>query len=183
MNDNDRLPRVSAPTWPSPYLQPDNHSCGYYASAYLCRCFGFDVSAEDLRATATKAGYTGPESYLPLCETFPVERYGLKRESFWDYTQNIDDKELWRTTGARFYLGGDARRWFTEKLAGRLALVNVYRAYPTYHMLVALEAGEGGVIVMDPLFGHRVETWDWFLGSGPGTNTAHNVAGFYELAA
>lgn len=145
-----------------------------YAVAYVARCFGKELGIEEIRQYR--------EETRKLEFTLLWERVGLARETFWQ-------KEPDMTEVRRFWLGPTAKDWVAEHLnSGAIGLVQVNRISTMAHALVALGATETGVFVMDPIYGHKVEPWDWFLGSGPGTHGAHHIecwirAGYDNIAA
>lgn len=156
--------------WPDAYLQPDRHKdCGFYASAYLCRCLGHpDVTAEQIMAWR--------EETKRLEFSYP-QTLGHPVTCFWDALKRGDDAEQ-----RRYWLGEGTREWVEDWLArGYLAVVQVHRIPTMAHALVLLESqGDSGVLLMDPIYGHITEPWDWFLSIGPGHHGAHHVEGWYQ---
>jgi hypothetical protein len=140
-----------------------------YSVAYLCHCLGHtDVTPErvhEFRQQTHK--WEG---------MFPVVSFGTRLERFWDY---IDSDE---TEKRRFWLGPDTREWVESHLAqGKFGLAIVERVPQKAHALVVLESkGDRGVFVMDPLDGHRIDTWEWFLSVGAGHHGAHRIDGWYH---
>ncbi len=149
--------------WPAPYLQPDRHTgCYQYSLAYLARCLGHpNVSAETLSGFRTQTGHS-EACYLN-------EVLGQQMEIFW------------QTHARVFWLGGEARSWVEQHFAeGWIGLAAIDRGGPLHHSVAVLEARESGVLLMDPLFGFKEETWDWFLGVGPGHRFTHQLTAWYR---
>lgn len=157
--------------WPAPLLQPNRQKdCGFYAVAYLCQCLGYpEVTPEQVRDFR--------EQEHKWEGMFPKVRCNLSIERFWDY---IDKDEEERK---RYWLGPDTRQWVEQHLASdQIALVVVERVTGMAHMVVLLESrGDEGVYLMDPLYGHCVESWEWFLSIGAGKHGAHHIDGWYEI--
>ena len=156
--------------WPPPLLQPDPcEGCILYSVAYLCHCLGYPGTTpeqvRDFRARSNK--WEG---------MFPVVSFGVKLERFWNYLEDDQDEMQ------RFWLGQGTREWVEKHLTqGQIGLVIVERVAGKAHALVALESrGDKGIFVMDPLYGHRVDTWEWFLSIGPGNHGAHHIDGWYS---
>lgn len=159
--------------WPRPLLQPDPHEgCFAYSIAYLCHCFGQTaITAETVQSfRATEHKWEG---------MFPVLTCGLALDRAWLY-RGIDEAER-----RRFWLGPGTRPWVEEHLAaGQIGVAIVERRAGHAHALVVLESrGEDGVLVMDPLYGHQVDSWEWFLSIGPGQHGCHHLDGWYSIAA
>lgn len=152
--------------WPDPLIQPDKKKdCSFHSVAYLCRCFGFlQVTADDVKAFRQRTGFK--EVHYP-------EDLGIAMDCYWRH----EDEQQWR----RFWLGIEQRAWVQEHLVqGQIALVSVHRVPEMGHSVVLLEADEAGVLLADPAAGHVRETWDWFLGVGPGTHGCHCIDGWYS---
>lgn len=164
--------------WPAPYLQPDRHTgCMEHSVAYLCRCLGYsDVTAEAVRSWREN-GHSDGKKYGEW--VYPKYVLGVSMSRFWDYEKSDPDE------CKRFWLGPDTRPWVEQRLAtGALAIVHLHRIPTMTHAVVLLEArGDAGVYLMDPIFGHVVESWDWFLGIGPGNHGCHHVEGWFTLPA
>ncbi len=155
--------------WPAPLLQPDPHDgCVLYSVAYLCRCLGHpDVTPEQVQQ------FRQERRLQEYC--YPGE-FGDVTIHYWQYRHG----ELeWQ----RFWLGPAQRSWVESYLAaGYLGLASVKRTPGYGHALVVLEdKGDDGVLVMDPLYGHRIESWDWLLASGVG-HLCHRINGWYRAA-
>lgn len=140
-----------------------------YSVAYLCRCFGrADITPEQVQSfRASEHKWEG---------MFPHVRCGLDLERAWRYRGQ--DEEEWR----RYWLGPGTRSWVEKHLAsGQIGLVLVERVVGLAHALVVLEScGDEGVLVMDPLYGHKTEDWKWFLSIGPGQHGCHHIDGWYR---
>lgn len=158
-------------TWPPPLLQPNrNEGCFTYSMAYLCHCLGYtEVTPDDVRLFR--------EQEHKWEGMFPVVRFGAKIERHWNYE---DDRNEWR----RYWLGPGTRSWVEKHLtSGQISVIIVERIPAIAHALVLLESkGDEGVLVMDPLYGHRIESWDWFLSIGPGNHGCHHIDGWFSLA-
>ncbi len=156
--------------WPAPYLQPEKHTgCIEHSVAYLCRCLGHpDATAEQVAAWREEK-HCGEWMYPSLVLGIPTER-------FWQWYE-VDEAEQ-----RRFWLGQETRPWVERHLAaGELAIVQLHRIPTMAHAVVLLEArGDEGVFLMDPIYGHIVEPWEWFLGIGPGNHGCHHVEGWYR---
>lgn len=157
-------------TWPAPLLQPDPaKDCLLYSLAYICHCAGYpQVSVEDIRRFRAEAAM--------WAGMFPTKRCGLHMERIWEYLPDESER-------LRFWMGPGERAWVEEHLCtGKIGLVCVERAVGHAHQLVVLESlGDAGVLVMDPLYGHREEPWDWFLSVGPGHTGCHHIDGWYSV--
>lgn len=163
--------RSMSATWPAPYLQPEPHTgCIEHAVAYIARCFGHaDVMAQAVHQWREERRIT-ENMYPTYVLGHPVERFFRAREAG-------DEAEF-----KRFWLGLDARAWVEAHLArGEIALVIVERVPGHAHALALLATcGDDGALVMDPLYGHRVEPWAWLLGVGPGGEGCHFIDGWYR---
>ncbi len=155
---------------PSPLLQSDPHEgCILFSVAYLCHCFGHhDVTPEQVQAFREQ---THKQEAM-----FPQLKCGLQMKRHWDHYE--ESKEEWQ----RYWLGPLTRSWVEQQFTeGYIGLVIVERTAGRAHALVALESrGEEGIYVMDPLYGHRVDTWEWFLAVGPGYHGCHHIDGWYK---
>lgn len=142
-----------------------------YSIAYLCHCFGHtDVTPEQVRDfRAMEHKWEG---------IFPSLRCGLALERYWDYVDKDDGERR------RYWLGPGMRQWVEKHLAsGQISVVIVERIPTMAHALVLLESRQDeGAFVMDPLYGHRVESWEWFLSVGPGHHGCHHINGWYSEA-
>ena len=158
--------------WPAPLLQPDrSKDCLLYSVAYLCHCAGhLDVTAEDVRRFRREAHLW--EGMLPK------KRFAIAIDRYWDFVYDEPERQ-------RYWLGPDQRVWVESHLAaGEIGLVCVERTAGRAHQLVVLESrGDAGVLVMDPLYGHRIESWQWFLSVGPSQRGCHRIDGWYRLPA
>lgn len=157
-------------SWPNPLLQPDPHDgCIHYSVAYICHCFGYTmVVPEQVQIFR--------EQTHKLEAMFPILNCNLQMKRHWDDYEH--DKEEWQ----RYWLGPTTRLWVEWHLShGYTGLVIVERIAGKAHALVVLEGrGDDGVFVMDPLYGHRVERWEWFLSVGPGYHGCHHIDGWYK---
>ena len=153
MSETGRTP--SPREWPEPYLQPDRtKDCGFYSVAYIGRCFGLDVTADDVKAWRAETN-RHEDHYLTTVHGIPMQRPG-------------DDGRH-----PRWWMGPDQREWVASMLDVAVCLVHLLRIPTMHHSVVALEARDDGVLLMDPIYGHVVEPWDWFLGPGAGDHNAH----------
>lgn len=158
-------------TWPAPLLQPNrSEGCFIHSIAYLCHCFGAtSITPEQVQEWRSETHiWEG---------MFPRRQCGLALERDWDYVEKDEDERR------RYWLGPGTRLWVEEHLdCGQLSVVIVERVVGLAHALVLLESqGEKGVLVMDPLYGHRVDTWEWFLSIGPGAHGCHHIDGWYSF--
>jgi hypothetical protein len=157
--------------WPEPLLQPDrNEGCFIHSMAYLCHCFGHtEVTPEQVQAFR--------EAEHKWEGVFPSLHCGLALERYWDYVDKDEEERR------RYWLGPGTRPWVEKHLAqGQISAVIVERVVGLAHALVLLESrGDAGVLVMDPLYGHRIDTWEWFLSIGPGNHGCHHIDGWYSL--
>lgn len=143
--------------WPDAYLQPDRRKdCGFYAAAYIARCAGFPgATAADVMAWRESARF-GDVHYA-------AQALGAEMYSFTDA-----EREGGEDARRPFWLGPAARPWLEGRLdGGWIAMVQVNRIREMSHAVVALECSDAGVLLMDPIYGHMTEPWDWFLGPGP----------------
>ena len=156
--------------WPAPMLQPTSDTgCIEHSVAYIAHCLGFTHVTPQMVADAKGAESPAAERYVPHCLGYPVDLW-------WHHKDENDIKRM-------YWLGANARLWVEYHLrAGEIALVIVERVPNRAHALVLLESrGDDGVLVMDPLYGHRTEPWPWLLGLGAGRHGAHHIAGWYRL--
>lgn len=144
-----------ADAWPEPYLQPDRtKDCGFYSVAYIGRCYGLDVTADDVKAWRAETR-RHEDHYLTEAHGVPMRRpHDDGRHPHW-------------------WMGPTEREWVTQTLNESICLVHLLRIPTMHHSVVALAARHDGVLLMDPIYGHVVEPWEWFLGPGPGTQNAH----------
>lgn len=156
--------------WAKPLLQPDPHDgCILYSVAYICHCFGYaSVTSDQVQSFREEA--------RKLEAMFPQIVCGLEIKRHWDHYKN--DEEEWK----RYWLGPATRLWVEQHLRqGYIGLVIVERVIGKAHAVVALESrGDEGILVMDPLYGHHLDTWDWFLSVGPGYHGCHHIDGWYR---
>ena len=141
-------------TWPEPYLQPDRkQDCGFYAAAYLARCLGHpDVTAEQVKAWREETRYH-ESAYIHHV-------LGAQWRRFWDVFGDEPARKV-------FWLGPGTQGWVRDWLArGWIAQACVHRIADMGHAVVLLGATDDGVLLMDPIYGHVTEPWDWFLGPG-----------------
>lgn len=140
--------------FPPPYLQPNRHEdCGYYATAYLCHCLGHpDVTADQVKMWRAETRYHESR--------YPQRVLGAEMRTFSDVRDESRRKRYW--------LGPDLQGWLTGVLfCGWRGIAQVNRIQPMGHAVTVLAAGPDGVLLMDPIYGHVTESWDWFLGPGP----------------
>lgn len=169
------MPTV-APAFPEPYLQPDRtRDCGFYGAAYLARCLGFpDVTAEQVKAWRSET-CRHEDHYARVA-------LGAQMRTFWDECTDDTASVAENLRRGRFWMGPGTGEWVRSWLAdGWIAHAEVMRISAFGHAVVLLDASDEGVLLMDPLYGHVIEPWGWFLGSGPGTPGAHHIAGWYRL--
>lgn len=164
-----------APAFPEPYLQPDRQQdCGYYAAAYMARCLGHpDVTADQVKAWRAETRYH---------ETQYARRVlGAEMRTFWDEDHVVSTVTSGEERRRWFWLGPGLQGWVTGWLfTGWIAQVMLHRIPEMGHAAVLLDASEDGVLLMDPIYGHVIEPWDWFLGIGPGTCGCHFIEGWYR---
>lgn len=173
--------------WPTPYFQPNpKQDCQFYATAYLCRCFGFaEVTAQDVMAFRHTPREIGGEPGRFLSEAhFPEMMFGLEIYPFWlDMTPE-------HNYGDRWWLGPSQRPWVEQMLAdGWLGRIEVMRVREMAHACVLLESrGDAGALIFDPYAGLVVESWEWLLGPGPrhkdtdGWADSHRIEAWYRRA-
>ena len=148
---------MSAPsrTWPEPYLQPNpREDCGYYATAYIARCLGHpDVTAEQVKAWR---GETRKHEAM-----YPRDELGARMLRHWDVHGDSPERKV-------FWMGPHAEQWVRGWLEGGwIASVMLHRISGMGHGAAVLGCSDEGVLLMDPLYGHIIEPWGWFLGPGP----------------
>lgn len=162
--------------WPAPYLQPDRHTgCIEHSTAYICRCLGHsEVTAEQVEAWRRDGHSDGKHYWEGM---YPQMILGHAILRFWKSLGDHDEAER-----LRYWLGPGTREWVEQHLAaGQIGLVQVHRIATMAHAVVLLEArGDAGVFLMDPIYGHIIEPWDWFLGIGPGNHGCHHIEGWYS---
>lgn len=142
--------------FPEAYLQPDpRKDCGFYAAAYIARCAGFPgATAADVMAWCESARF-GDVHYA-------ARAHGAEMCSFADA-----EREGGEDGRRPFWLGPGGRPWLEERLCGGwIAMVQVNRIREMSHAVVALECSGAGVLLMDPVYGHMTEPWEWLLGPG-----------------
>jgi hypothetical protein len=164
-----------ASAFPEPYLQPSrSQDCGFYAAAYLARCLGHpEVTAGQVRAWRAET-CRHEDHYASVA-------LGAEMRTFWDACTDDTTSMAENLKRGRFWMGPGSEEWVRSWLAdGWIAHVEVMRISAFGHAVVLLDASDEGVLLMDPLYGHVIEPWDWFLGSGAGTHGAHHVAGWYR---
>ena len=162
--------------YPEPYLQPDrNQDCSFYAAAYIARCLGRpETTAEQIKAWRAET-HRHEDHYARAF-------LGAEMRTFWD-AMDLDEKAPLADCLRRgkFWMGPGTEDWVRGWLAdGWIAHVEVMRIAAMGHAVVLLDARECGAFLMDPIYGHVTEPWDWFLGSGLGSHGAHHVAGWYR---
>jgi hypothetical protein len=143
-----------APAFPEPYLQPNpKEDCGYYTAAYIARCLGNpDVTAAQVKAW--RAETRRHEAY------YARHVLGAEFRTFWDVYKDEPERKI-------FWLGPQARDWVRDWLNdGWIAAVNLHRVPEMGHAAAVLDCADEGVLLHDPIYGHVLEAWDWFLGPG-----------------
>jgi hypothetical protein len=167
-----------APAFPEPYLQPDRSmDCGFYTAAYIARCLGHSgVTAEQVKAwRAETARHEDHYARVAL---------GAETRTFWDYCTDDTASMAVNLRRGKFWMGPGTEDWVRSWLDdGWIAHAEVMRISAFGHAVALLDAAEEGVVLMDPLCGHVIEPWSWFLGPGPGMKGAHFIAGWYRPAA
>jgi len=99
---------------------------------------------------------------------------GAEVRRFWDVYGDEPER-------GKFWMGPDAEGWVRDWLAGGwIGHASVYRIPAMGHAVAVLEARDEGVLLMDPIYGHVVEPWDWFLGIGPGKHGCHHIGAWYR---
>src|SRR5205085_203345 len=108
---------------------PDpSQDCELYAVAYIGRCFGLDVNAEDVRQWYQASGRTVLALYLP-------KAYGIACESYWGPKGLVPMRS--------FGLVEENRQSVADHLAaGRIGLAHVHRVAEHGHAIVLLELQE-----------------------------------------
>lgn len=164
-------------SWPDAYYQPDpSKDCQFYTTAYICRCLGYsDVTAQDVmtfrHTPRGEAGRFWSEAH------YPEEVCGLEMLPYW---RDMDEAHHFND---RWWLGPSQRAWVEQMLAdGWIAYAHVMRSTVMSHAVTLLEArGDAGVFMMDPVHGPVVESWKWFLSSGPHHgNWCHRIEAWYQ---
>lgn len=155
-------------SWPPALLQPDpSTGCIDYAVAYLCHCLGHpEVTPADVCAFN--------DSHICRYD-YPKHRFGAEMETYWKVVKDEQKRRWW-------WLGKEGRPWVEDWLQrGYLGAVTVERVQGRAHAVIVLDGDDDGVLLMDPLYGHCVEPWDWFLSVGAGNHNAHHLNGWYKL--
>jgi hypothetical protein len=162
-------------TFPEPYLQPNpREDCGFYSAAYVARCLG----RPEVTAGQVKAWRAETRRHE---DRYAADALGAEARTFWDELTNRREPMADALRRGKFWMGPGAGEWVRSWLAdGWVAHVEVHRIAAFGHAVVLLDASDDGVLLMDPLSGHVIEPWDWFLGSGPMTQAPHYVAGWYR---
>lgn len=159
-----------APAWPEPYRQPNiKQDCTYYAAAYIARCLGRpETTAQDVMAWREETGFHE--------DTYVERALGAETRKWWE---DKDDDERRR----RWWLGPNGREWVQSWIDdGWIGYAYVHRISDMAHAVVLLDASDEGVLLMDPVYGHVIEPWDWFLGIGAGTYGCHRVTPWHRKA-
>ena len=156
-----------APAFPEPDLQPArNQDCGYYTAAYVAHCLGHpDVTAGQVKAWRAETHYSE--------ERYSQRVLGAEIRTYADEYGEATFKSWWLGPGT----DGWIRDWLS---AGWIAHATVHRIPDFGHAVAVLGAAAEGVLLMDPLCGHVVEPWEWFLGIGPGKHGCHRIDGWYR---
>jgi len=140
-----------------------------HSVAYICHVFGrTDVTPADVIAYRQS---TRKIEGLFLTEVFS----NIKCERYWEDYRADPTHELHK----RWWMGPANRGWVETRLqAGHVALVHILRIPTMTHAVVLLEADDSSVLLMDPIYGFKEESWDWFLGPGSGQQ-CHHIDGWY----
>ena len=157
--------------WPAPYLQPDvTRDCAFYATAYLARCLGRnEISAQSVMAWREQT--TRHEDY------YIEQALGVESRSWW-HDKDDDERRV------RWWLGPRGREWVESWLAdGWIGGAHVHRISAMTHAVAVLGASDAGVLLMDPILGHVVEPWEWFLGVGAGTFGCHRITAWHRAVS
>jgi hypothetical protein len=166
---------TAAPAFPEPYLQPDRQrDCGFYAAAYIARCLGRpEVTADQVKAWRAETHYHE--------DHYAHRVLGAEMRTFWDECADDTSSMADNLKRGKFWMGPGTEDWVRSWLdKGWIAHVEVMRISALGHAVVLLDAGNDGVLLMDPLTGHVTEPWEWFLGIGPGKHGSHHVAAWYR---
>lgn len=161
------------PLYPEPIIQPDKRmGCLPASVAFVCRWFGIDADQETVEAY--RASSDTPERLLQDAEWYPVTQ-GIKQ------ARHTIEKD---GIGKRWFLGMDTLSWVVDRLNhGMIALVEIERVRGFRHCVVLVEARPEGGLVMDPLTGYVVDSWDYLLGWGwgkaPFYATNHRIRDWY----
>lgn len=164
MSDHERW-------WPEPYIQPNpKQDCTFYAAAYIARCLGWpETTAQDV--------IDWRERENRYEHHFLIERDGVETRRWWDDRDDEDERRRW-------WLGPGGREWVQRWIRdGWIGYVHIHRIAEMSHAVVLLDATDEGALLMDPIYGHVVEPWDWFLGDGPGNHGAHHIQGWHRRSA
>jgi hypothetical protein len=150
-----RLRVADACRWPEPYLQPDRRKdCGYYAAAYVARCIGHPgVTADQVKAFRAD---TRKHEVM-----FAQDVLGAEMRTHWTEHGDSPERKV-------FWQGPRQREWAQGWLdGGWIAQACLHRIAGMGHAAVVLGYSAEGVLLMDPIYGHVTEPWEWFLGPGP----------------
>jgi len=162
---------ATTPAFPDPYLQPvSSRDCSYYTTAYLARCLGHpDVTAEQVMAWRDQTR-RHEDRYIE-------QALGIESRAWW---ADVDNDAACR----RWWLGADGADWVREWITdGWIGYASVHRVDFMTHAVAVLDATEDGVLLMDPVYGHVIEPWDWFLGIGAGTYGCHHISTWHRREA
>jgi hypothetical protein len=166
---------TTAPKFPAPYLQPDRmKDCGYYTAAYIARCLGHsNVTAEQIKAWRAETHYHE--------DRYAEHALGAEIRTFWDACPDDTASMAENLRRGKYWMGPGAEEWVLSWLAdGWIGHAEVMRISTFGHAVAVLQAVDAGVLLMDPLYGHIIEPWDWFLGLGPGNHGAHHIGAWYR---
>jgi hypothetical protein len=166
-----------APAFPEPYLQPDrNQDCGFYTAAYIAHCLGHpEVTAAQVKAW--RAETRRHEDH------YAAGALAAEARTFWDELTDKTASMADSLKHGKFWMGPGTAEWVRSWLAGGwIAHVEVMRIPAMGHAVALLDASDDGVLLMDPIHGHVIEPWNWFLGAGPGMPGAHHIAAWYRAA-
>jgi hypothetical protein len=161
---------VTAPEFPAPYLQPDRmKDCGYYTAAYIARCLGQpDVTAGQIKAWRAETRYH-EDHYCHRVLGAEIRTYA-----------DEPDEERSKT----WWLGPGTEEWVRSYVDdGWIGHATVWRIPDIGHSVALLGAADAGVLLMDPIYGHIIEPWGWFLGIGSGKHGCHRIDAWYRKVA
>lgn len=106
----------------------------------------------------------------------------MEYRTFWDFCTGDTASMAVNLERSRFWMGPGTGHWLRGwPVDGWVARAEVHRIPAYGHAVAVLDASDQGVLLMDPLHGHVIKEWAWFLGPGPGCQGAHYIAGWYRL--
>ena len=140
----------------------------------MCRTIGHpETTAEQVKAWRAET----------RCHEDHYARRALGAEvrTFWDACTDPAASLAENLKRGKFWMGPGTGEWVRSWLAdGWIAHVEVMRISAFGHAVVLLGASDEGALLMDPLYGHITEPWEWFLGIGPGKHGCHFIEGWYR---